>query len=803
MRRKTKILLAFIACTLILMGVGYAYLSKTISIKGTSVVSSNKWLIYFDNIDEIGGNIEATSNPTIVDAEKQIIDLSLNMNYPGDKFEFTVYTVNDGNWDACIQSTELLNIPESLNRKLTYKVIYDEEGKSDYEHDVTAGGVLYSLESYIRDSSKINKRKIKVQLKLQDDIDLSNIDEIIHVQFKINYSSDMSTCKGGVEKYLLKVDPSHDVDDDYPGIYKDSKYSTKELTTLANMNTGDTYTFGYGVRSNYYVKSWKKVYTEEGVVHIDELEADENGYAIFEDGSKIFTMANYDVTMIPVWETTKDYVARIENTKYETIEEAFVAAQLDRWTDNTIFVLKDTNRMKKGEVVTVTDEEGNEITTQTFTPTATNYANVTLDLQGHTLLGEVVNRGKLVLVSNLENTKEAKEEGVGTIWNKNGFAIDNHGKFDYGINDGTILTNNMRLIGSEYAIKTVNFENKYLDDNEYYVEEEGTLVFKYQGPDEDVNYDYGFYFYDGSLIGAQDKWSYQGYYDKSPYGYAPLVSDYDGEEGDTIAYLTPYVGVVKTILPCLVTYANLQKAINVVNNASNLFVYGETIYAIREFEVTHPIKIKEGYDVVFDIQSFYIRFGNTFENLGNLTIVDTGSSRGYLDPSMSITNKGKLTLKDGIRFSETTDSNFVTNYGELEFENIKIISKENYAVINETGGTIKMDANSRLTSKMNYALLNRSAQRVEIDNGIIDGIYNQGGPLYLTKNLTVNNNNNSRAILNKTGNAVLIIDGAKVNSTGDGIYNGGGGLPLLIVNRGSITSKGITIENGNLLLVVL
>ena len=90
MRRKTKILIAIFACLIVLIGVGYGYLRQTISIKGTSVVSPNKWLIYFDDIEVDGGNIEATSNPEIVDAEKQIIDLSLNMNYPGDKYEFTV-----------------------------------------------------------------------------------------------------------------------------------------------------------------------------------------------------------------------------------------------------------------------------------------------------------------------------------------------------------------------------------------------------------------------------------------------------------------------------------------------------------------------------------------------------------------------------------------------------------------------------------------------------------------------------------------------------------------------------------------
>lgn len=115
-------LLIVIACLI----VGYALLSTTLSINGDSSIKGNTWDVHFANVhikdgSTTGNTKEATiTNPTLV-------EFNINLDKPGDYYEFTVDVVNAGTIDAMIESidsklngTTITTLPAYLNYSVTY-----------------------------------------------------------------------------------------------------------------------------------------------------------------------------------------------------------------------------------------------------------------------------------------------------------------------------------------------------------------------------------------------------------------------------------------------------------------------------------------------------------------------------------------------------------------------------------------------------------------------------------------------------------------------------------------------------------
>ena len=99
--KKTKRRLSVIVLLLLLMSVtiGYSALSSSLNITGTSTINSAKWDVHFENISISTGSVTATEEPTI-DSSKLNITYKVNLNIPGDFYEFTVDVKNAGSVDA-------------------------------------------------------------------------------------------------------------------------------------------------------------------------------------------------------------------------------------------------------------------------------------------------------------------------------------------------------------------------------------------------------------------------------------------------------------------------------------------------------------------------------------------------------------------------------------------------------------------------------------------------------------------------------------------------------------------------------
>ena len=68
MRKKKKSLIFIITILIMCFGIGYAYLTTTLSINGVTDVDANNWNVYFDNVQITDGSVtgdQVTTAPSI------------------------------------------------------------------------------------------------------------------------------------------------------------------------------------------------------------------------------------------------------------------------------------------------------------------------------------------------------------------------------------------------------------------------------------------------------------------------------------------------------------------------------------------------------------------------------------------------------------------------------------------------------------------------------------------------------------------------------------------------------------------
>ena len=266
-----------------------------------------------------------------------------------------------------------------------------------------------------------------------------------------------------------------------------------------------------------------------------------------------------------------------------------------------------------------------------------NQKDVTLDLENHTVTSKeeqtIINNGTLRVIKN------------GTIENTNKKVIVNNGVLILGEDDSEVSQKNPYIKGSELGI-----------------EQKGIMKF-----------------YDG-LVEA--KVGITGEVNEVAEGHYVFV-DHDDQTGNQKVYLVETLtkAVVKTNGTIPIYYFNLQDAINTTT------ITQEKIEAIRNFEAAYELAIKADTNIGIDIKGYTVETGNKITNEGNLTIKDTGSEKGLLKPSVSITNNGKL-IFEGISVEETTDVNVVENSGNLEINSSTLTAKGGYVVNNKENGVI-------------------------------------------------------------------------------------------------------------------
>ena len=127
-KKKTRKLLLLLVLV-IAISVGFALLSTTLFINGTSTIKGNKWDIRWDS-DSVAvteGSVTAP-DPTVTENDTKV-SFEVELELPGDYYEFTIDAINAGTIDGMISDIvttvkdgtgETATLPEYIHFSVTY-----------------------------------------------------------------------------------------------------------------------------------------------------------------------------------------------------------------------------------------------------------------------------------------------------------------------------------------------------------------------------------------------------------------------------------------------------------------------------------------------------------------------------------------------------------------------------------------------------------------------------------------------------------------------------------------------------------
>ena len=124
-RNNSKI---FIIILILLISIGFAYLSQTLNINGAANIFGNSWKVIWDDtsINVVNGSVSSTT-PT-VDENKTTVTYNVTLNNPGDYYEFSIDAYNQGTLDAMINLVTItykendteITLPEGIKHTISY-----------------------------------------------------------------------------------------------------------------------------------------------------------------------------------------------------------------------------------------------------------------------------------------------------------------------------------------------------------------------------------------------------------------------------------------------------------------------------------------------------------------------------------------------------------------------------------------------------------------------------------------------------------------------------------------------------------
>ena len=122
-----KTIMLFILFLIFIISVGYAYLSSSLSITGSTAVSGNTWDIHFANVDETDESVTASTPANIDPNDNTKISFSVTLEKPGDGYAFSADIVNAGIIDGMIDELNvtinnqpIASLPSCLHFEMRY-----------------------------------------------------------------------------------------------------------------------------------------------------------------------------------------------------------------------------------------------------------------------------------------------------------------------------------------------------------------------------------------------------------------------------------------------------------------------------------------------------------------------------------------------------------------------------------------------------------------------------------------------------------------------------------------------------------
>lgn len=123
------------------ISIGYAALSATLNINGSSTIGKASWDVHFANIIETAGGVTATKAATITSGNATEVTYDVTLAKPGDYYEFEVDVENTGTLPAKISTAPTLGgVSAAQDVYLNYTVKWKDSNSDPATGDEIADG---------------------------------------------------------------------------------------------------------------------------------------------------------------------------------------------------------------------------------------------------------------------------------------------------------------------------------------------------------------------------------------------------------------------------------------------------------------------------------------------------------------------------------------------------------------------------------------------------------------------------------------------------------------------------------------
>ena len=180
-KNKKSRFLVFLAVLLLFLSIGYAILSTSVNITGTSSINNTTWDIHFENLQVTPGSVALQTGDvgaSISNTERTRVAYTVTLVKPGDFYEFTVDVKNGGTVDGMVSGVsskmngvEITSLPNYLNYSVTYS-----DGKTIANDHLLAAG---------------EKETYKVRLEYKKELqaqDLPAVDDHITFEVQVDFA---------------------------------------------------------------------------------------------------------------------------------------------------------------------------------------------------------------------------------------------------------------------------------------------------------------------------------------------------------------------------------------------------------------------------------------------------------------------------------------------------------------------------------------------------------------------------------------------------------------------------------------
>ena len=189
-KQKNKKFLVLAIALLLLISIGYAAISATLTISGTANISATSWNVYFTNIQTTTGSVTASVAPSVSGTNTTSLNYTIVLEKPGDFYEFTVDVKNGGTINAKIAENGVTTttLTSTQDTYINYSVTY-LDGTA-----IQAGDKLAKSGTVVNEVPT-DKKTIKVRAEYDPNVTPEQLgaleeDITLNLELSLNYVQD-------------------------------------------------------------------------------------------------------------------------------------------------------------------------------------------------------------------------------------------------------------------------------------------------------------------------------------------------------------------------------------------------------------------------------------------------------------------------------------------------------------------------------------------------------------------------------------------------------------------------------------